>query len=87
MWCTIWSYVLIGRLLVEWLQELFGELPPPNKVKQMTVQCTWFHERFRMLPADASDDTIRIYARAYIMCYPPSRLVIRVRTGSTISNQ
>ncbi|RYR69634.1 hypothetical protein Ahy_A03g016187 [Arachis hypogaea] len=26
-----------------------------------------FHERFWVLPADASDDTVRIYARTYIM--------------------
>ncbi|RYR03441.1 hypothetical protein Ahy_B06g082401 isoform A [Arachis hypogaea] len=32
----------------EWFQDLFGELPPPNKVKQMTVHFTWFHERFRV---------------------------------------
>ncbi|RYR55212.1 hypothetical protein Ahy_A06g030461 [Arachis hypogaea] len=33
----------------------------------MTVHFTWFHERFRVLPADATEDTVRIYARAYIM--------------------
>ncbi|RYQ83169.1 hypothetical protein Ahy_B10g101795 [Arachis hypogaea] len=42
-------------------------LPPPTKVKQMTVYFTQFHERFRVLPADVSKDTVRIYARAYIM--------------------
>ncbi|RYQ94947.1 hypothetical protein Ahy_B08g089919 [Arachis hypogaea] len=26
-----------GRPAWEWFRELFGELPPPNKVKQMTV--------------------------------------------------
>ncbi|RYQ93756.1 hypothetical protein Ahy_B09g099998 [Arachis hypogaea] len=46
---------------------LADELPPPNKVKQMTVHFTWFHERFRMLPVDATEDTVCIYARAYIM--------------------
>ncbi|RYR54348.1 hypothetical protein Ahy_A06g029602 [Arachis hypogaea] len=56
-------------------EELFGELPPPDKVKQFTVQFTWFHERFRMLPdTDASEDTIRIYARAYIMMLLPAQL-------------
>ncbi|RYR35163.1 hypothetical protein Ahy_A10g050301 isoform G [Arachis hypogaea] len=49
------------------LQDLFGELPPPNKVKQMTVHFTWFHERFSVLPPDANEETVRIYARAYIM--------------------
>ncbi|RYR12830.1 hypothetical protein Ahy_B04g070158 isoform A [Arachis hypogaea] len=27
----------------------------------------WFHERFRVLPDDATEETVRIYARAYIM--------------------
>ncbi|RYQ89305.1 hypothetical protein Ahy_B09g096020 [Arachis hypogaea] len=49
-----------GRPAWEWFQKLFGELPLPNKVKQMTVHFTWFHERFRVLPADASEDTVRI---------------------------
>ncbi|QHO52363.1 uncharacterized protein DS421_2g38710 [Arachis hypogaea] len=40
-----------------WVRELFGELPPQSKVKQMTVCYTWFHERFRVLPADATDET------------------------------
>ncbi|XP_016185685.1 protein MAIN-LIKE 1-like [Arachis ipaensis] len=56
-----------GRPAQEWFQDLFGELPPSNKVKQMTVHFILFHERFRMLPADATEDTVRIYARAYIM--------------------
>ncbi|RYR15763.1 hypothetical protein Ahy_B04g072693 [Arachis hypogaea] len=56
-----------GRPVWEWFQDLFGELPPPNKVKQMTVHFTWFHERFRVLPADATEETVRICARAYIM--------------------
>ncbi|RYR78450.1 hypothetical protein Ahy_A01g003268 isoform A [Arachis hypogaea] len=48
-------------------EELFGELPPQNKVKQYIVHFTWFHERFRVLPDDATEDIVRIYARAYIM--------------------
>ncbi|RYR65130.1 hypothetical protein Ahy_A03g011115 isoform F [Arachis hypogaea] len=56
-----------GRPAWVWFRELFGELPPQNKVKQMTVCYTWFHERFRVLPADATNETVRIYARAYIM--------------------
>ncbi|XP_029152430.1 protein MAINTENANCE OF MERISTEMS-like [Arachis hypogaea] len=40
-----------GRPVWEWFQELFGELPPPNKVKQMTIYFTWFHKRFRVLEA------------------------------------
>ncbi|RYR15078.1 hypothetical protein Ahy_B04g071814 isoform E [Arachis hypogaea] len=33
-----------------------------------------FHERFRVLPADASDETVRIYARAYILMLLSSQL-------------
>ncbi|RYR05722.1 hypothetical protein Ahy_B06g085554 isoform G [Arachis hypogaea] len=40
----------------------------------MTVCYTWFHERFRVLPADATDDIVRIYARAYIMMLLSSQL-------------
>ncbi|RYQ98432.1 hypothetical protein Ahy_B08g094471 [Arachis hypogaea] len=44
------------------------------KVKQMTVCYTWFHERFRVLPADATDETVRVYARAYILMLLSSQL-------------
>ncbi|RYR10589.1 hypothetical protein Ahy_B05g079025 [Arachis hypogaea] len=44
-----------------------AELPPPDKRKLYTVHLTWFHERFKVLPADASEETVRIYARTYIM--------------------
>ncbi|RYR59338.1 hypothetical protein Ahy_A05g025204 isoform B [Arachis hypogaea] len=47
-----------GRPAWVWFRELFGELPPQSKVKQMTVCYTWFHERFWVLPADASDETL-----------------------------
>ncbi|XP_057746365.1 serine/threonine-protein phosphatase 7 long form homolog [Arachis stenosperma] len=61
------KYMEGGRPAWEWFQDLFGELSPPNKVKQMTVHFTWFHERFSVLPPDANEETVRIYARAYIM--------------------
>ncbi|RYR05064.1 hypothetical protein Ahy_B06g084914 [Arachis hypogaea] len=57
-----------------WFRELFGELPPQSKIKQMTVCYTWFHERFRVLPADATDETVRVYARAYILMLLSSQL-------------
>ncbi|XP_016177757.1 protein MAIN-LIKE 2-like [Arachis ipaensis] len=56
-----------GRPVWEWFQELFSELLPSDKVKQFTVHFTWFHRRFTVLPVYASKDTVRIYARAYIM--------------------
>nr|XP_025637000.1 protein MAIN-LIKE 2-like [Arachis hypogaea] len=40
----------------------------------MIVCYTWFHERFWVLPADATDETMRIYARAYIMMLLSSQL-------------
>ncbi|RYR32645.1 hypothetical protein Ahy_A10g047181 [Arachis hypogaea] len=40
----------------------------------MTVCYTWFHERFRVLPVDATDETVSIYARAYIMMLLSSQL-------------
>ncbi|RYR36005.1 hypothetical protein Ahy_A10g051071 isoform A [Arachis hypogaea] len=49
-----------GRPGWEWFRELFGELPPPNKVK--------------VLPADVGEETVRIYARAYIMMLLSSQL-------------
>ncbi|RYQ85203.1 hypothetical protein Ahy_B10g104704 isoform B [Arachis hypogaea] len=70
-----------GEPTWEWFQDLFGKLPPPNKVKQMIVHFTWFHERFRVL-ADATEDTVCIYARAYIMMLLSTQLFgTRVRTG------
>ncbi|RYR74235.1 hypothetical protein Ahy_A02g008878 [Arachis hypogaea] len=45
----------------------------------MTVCYTWFHEMFRVLPADASEETVRIYARAYILIC----LRTRTQTGFT----
>ncbi|RYQ80790.1 hypothetical protein Ahy_Scaffold1g106959 isoform C [Arachis hypogaea] len=50
------TYIEGGRPAWEWFQDLFGELPPPNKVKQMTVHFTWFHERFSVLPPDLFGD-------------------------------
>ncbi|RYQ84620.1 hypothetical protein Ahy_B10g104058 [Arachis hypogaea] len=47
-----------GKPAWEWFQELFSELPSPEKVKQYTVHFTWFHEKFRVLSADASEETL-----------------------------
>ncbi|RYQ87711.1 hypothetical protein Ahy_B09g095248 [Arachis hypogaea] len=40
----------------------------------MTVCYTWFHERFWVLPTDASEETVRIYERAYILMLLSSQL-------------
>ncbi|RYR21883.1 hypothetical protein Ahy_B03g067184 isoform B [Arachis hypogaea] len=34
---------------------------------QLGLPIDGFHERFRVLPADASEETVRIYAHAYIL--------------------
>ncbi|RYQ85623.1 hypothetical protein Ahy_B10g105191 [Arachis hypogaea] len=62
-----------GRPAWEWFEELFGELPPQNKVKQYTVHFTWFHERFRVLPDDATEETLfgdKSRNRVYIRWFP-----------------
>ncbi|RYQ94512.1 hypothetical protein Ahy_B08g089428 [Arachis hypogaea] len=48
-------------------EEISGELPPPDKRKLYTVHFTWFHERFKVLPANTSEEIVPIYAHAYIM--------------------
>ncbi|RYR57574.1 hypothetical protein Ahy_A05g023277 [Arachis hypogaea] len=40
----------------------------------MTVHFTWFHEKFRLLPVDATEDTVCIYAHAYIMMFLSTQL-------------
>ncbi|XP_072058143.1 serine/threonine-protein phosphatase 7 long form homolog [Arachis hypogaea] len=40
----------------------------------MTVHFTWFHERFSVLPPDVNEETVRIYARAYIMMHLSTQL-------------
>ncbi|RYR58808.1 hypothetical protein Ahy_A05g024681 [Arachis hypogaea] len=53
-----------------------GFIDEESKVKQMTVCYTWFHERFRVLPANASEETVRIYTRAYILMLLSSQLFV-----------
>ncbi|RYR35463.1 hypothetical protein Ahy_A10g050604 isoform F [Arachis hypogaea] len=64
----------LARLNVRWfwldeplVSAFIERWRPENKVKQYTVHITWFHERFRVLLNDATEDTVHIYARAYIM--------------------
>ncbi|RYR37223.1 hypothetical protein Ahy_A09g042145 [Arachis hypogaea] len=48
-------------------EELLGVIPPPSQVQKYAVNCSWFQETFGECPEDADDDTVRRYARAYIM--------------------
>ncbi|RYR34538.1 hypothetical protein Ahy_A10g049489 [Arachis hypogaea] len=48
-------------------EELFGELPPENCIDEFTVSYGWFQNRFRDMPNDATEPTVQVYARGYIM--------------------
>ncbi|RYR74438.1 hypothetical protein Ahy_A02g009155 [Arachis hypogaea] len=50
-----------------WFEELLGVLSPANCIDKFTVKCTWFQETFSELLHGADDETVRRYARAYIM--------------------
>ncbi|RYR31160.1 hypothetical protein Ahy_B01g055951 [Arachis hypogaea] len=50
-----------------WFEELFGVVPPPSQVQKYAVNCSWFQETFGECPEGADEDTVRRYARAYIM--------------------
>ncbi|XP_020973085.1 protein MAIN-LIKE 1-like [Arachis ipaensis] len=49
------------------LQDFLGVLPPANCIDKFIVKCTWFEETFSELPQGANEETIRRYARAYMM--------------------
>ncbi|RYR18397.1 hypothetical protein Ahy_B03g063016 [Arachis hypogaea] len=49
------------------LEEFLGVLPPANCIDKFIVKCTWFEETFSELPQGANEETIRRYARAYMM--------------------
>ncbi|RYR78906.1 hypothetical protein Ahy_A01g003770 [Arachis hypogaea] len=59
------------------------ELLPPDKRKLYTVHFTWFHERFRVLLADAFEETMRIYARAYIIMLLSTKLLME-KSGNRV---
>ncbi|QHO46703.1 uncharacterized protein DS421_6g189880 [Arachis hypogaea] len=60
-------YIEGGRPAWVWFQELLGVIPPPSQVQKYAVNCSWFQETFGECPEDADDETVRRYARAYIM--------------------
>ncbi|XP_072064211.1 serine/threonine-protein phosphatase 7 long form homolog [Arachis hypogaea] len=62
----------LARLNDRWFRldealELLGVIPPPSQVQKYAVNCSWFQETFGECPEDADEDTVRRYARAYIM--------------------
>ncbi|RYR16713.1 hypothetical protein Ahy_B04g073744 [Arachis hypogaea] len=60
-------YIQVGRPAWEWFQELLGVIPPPSQVQKYAVNCSWFQETFGECLEGADHETVRRYARAYIM--------------------
>ncbi|QHO22718.1 uncharacterized protein DS421_12g357530 [Arachis hypogaea] len=60
-------YIQGGRPAWVWFQELLGVILPPSQVQKYAVNCSWFQETFGECPEGADDETVRRYARAYIM--------------------
>ncbi|QHO15496.1 uncharacterized protein DS421_10g295410 [Arachis hypogaea] len=56
-----------GRPAWVWFQELLGVIPPPSQVQKYAVNCSWFQETFGECLEEADEETVRRYARAYIM--------------------
>ncbi|RYQ92665.1 hypothetical protein Ahy_B09g098875 [Arachis hypogaea] len=54
-------------LSVDGRYELLGVIPPPSQVQKFAVNCTWFQETFGECPVGADEETVRCFARAYIM--------------------
>ncbi|RYR48003.1 hypothetical protein Ahy_A07g033993 [Arachis hypogaea] len=48
-------------------EELLGVLPLANQIQKFAVNCTWFQETFGECPEGADEETVRCFARAYIM--------------------
>ncbi|XP_072084701.1 serine/threonine-protein phosphatase 7 long form homolog [Arachis hypogaea] len=60
-------YIEGGHPAWVWFEELLGVVPPPSQVQKYAINCSWFQETFGECPEGADEDTVRRYARAYIM--------------------
>ncbi|XP_015945764.1 protein MAIN-LIKE 1-like [Arachis duranensis] len=60
-------YIEGGRPAWMWFHELLGVLPPENQIQKFAVNCTWFQETFGECPDGTDEETVRRFARAYIM--------------------
>ncbi|QHO20667.1 uncharacterized protein DS421_11g339980 [Arachis hypogaea] len=69
-------YIQGGRPAWVWFQELLGEIPPANQVQKFAVNCTWFQETFGECPVGADEETVRRFARAYIMMLLGTQLFV-----------
>ncbi|XP_051135099.1 serine/threonine-protein phosphatase 7 long form homolog [Andrographis paniculata] len=59
-----------NRSMVEWQEicnELLGFRPPPEDFDRGRLKIRCLQERFKTLPEGASEDTVKFYARAYIL--------------------
>ncbi|XP_025635554.1 protein MAIN-LIKE 1-like [Arachis hypogaea] len=74
--CLIDFHVYIegGKPAWQWFQELLGVLPPANQIQKFAVNCTWFQETFGEYPEGADEETVRHFARAYIMMLSDTQL-------------
>ncbi|RYQ97710.1 hypothetical protein Ahy_B08g093791 [Arachis hypogaea] len=48
-------------------EKLLGVIPPPSQVQKYAVNCSWFQETFGECLEGADEETVRRFARAYIM--------------------
>ncbi|RYR13287.1 hypothetical protein Ahy_B04g070366 isoform D [Arachis hypogaea] len=60
-------YIEGGRPAWQRFQELLGVLPPADQIQKFAVNCTWFQETFGECPDGADEETVRRFARAYII--------------------
>ncbi|RYR33754.1 hypothetical protein Ahy_A10g048380 isoform A [Arachis hypogaea] len=60
---------LDGKGKPAWVRfkELFGEISPNDCIDEFTVLFSWFQNKFRLMPANALEATVQVYARGYIM--------------------
>ncbi|XP_015965368.1 protein MAIN-LIKE 1-like [Arachis duranensis] len=63
----IYIYIEGGRPAWVWFKEFLGVIPPSSQVQKFAVNCSWFQKTFGECPEGANEDTVRRFARAYIM--------------------
>ncbi|MED6187822.1 hypothetical protein PIB30_116749 [Stylosanthes scabra] len=54
----------------QWIEELLGAMPPTQsqgRNEGFAIKLAWLRERVQHIPIGASDDTLRQYARCYIL--------------------
>ncbi|QHN88892.1 uncharacterized protein DS421_16g567380 [Arachis hypogaea] len=69
-------YIEGGRPAWQWFHELLGVVPPANQIQKFAVNCTWFQETFGECPEGADEETVRRFARAYIMMLLGTQLFV-----------